>query len=56
MKISKTGMLWKGALCAGLLFGTVGCPNNDGPFEDAGESIDEAGEEIGDEIDDATDD
>ena len=28
----------------------------DGPLEEAGESIDEAIEEVGDEIDDATDD
>ena len=31
------------------------CDNDDGTFEQMGESMDEAGEEISDEIDDATD-
>ncbi len=34
--------------------GLTAC-DNDGPMEEAGESIDEAAEEVGDEIDDATD-
>lgn len=33
-----------------------GCDTNDGPFEEAGEGIDETREEIKDEVDDATDD
>ena len=37
------------------LFGLQACDTNDGPLEEAGEAIDEAGEEIADEIDDATD-
>jgi hypothetical protein len=32
----------------------LGCENKEGPMEEAGEALDEAGEEIEDEIDDAT--
>lgn len=42
------------AFLGGLaLFGFTGCEEQ-GPFEEAGESMDEAAEEVGDEIDDAT--
>jgi len=31
----------------------AGCPDNDGPLEEAGEEIDEAADEVGDDIEDA---
>jgi hypothetical protein len=39
-----------------LSFGlaTTGC-DNDGPLEDAGESMDDAAEDVGDAVEDATD-
>ncbi|MEO0996143.1 MAG: hypothetical protein AAFX58_01375 [Pseudomonadota bacterium] len=36
-----------------MLAGVAAC-EDDGPLEEAGESIDEAAEEVGDEVDDAT--
>ena len=39
------------ALCVGTVLS--GCPK-DGPLENAGEEVDEAGEEIADEVDDHT--
>jgi hypothetical protein len=36
--------------------GVASCDVDEGPAEEAGESLDEAGDEIGDEVDDATDD
>lgn len=61
--------MWKRAILvplmvvALLMFGTVACvEENDGPLEEAGESLDEAvdevkdaGEDIGDEIEDGGD-
>jgi hypothetical protein len=45
-------------ILACLLFpmsvGFLGCDVNEGPAEEAGEDIDEAGEELKDETDDAT--
>lgn len=44
------------ALCAGLLFGVTGCPDdNDGPLERAGEEVDEAFDDKDDSADDAGD-
>lgn len=52
MKRSATSLLVASAFAA-LLF-AAGC-SDDGPAEEAGESIDETVEEAGDEIEDATD-
>jgi hypothetical protein len=42
------------ALLASFAFVFAGCEDS-GPFEDAGESVDETFDEAGDQIDDATD-
>lgn len=33
----------------------AGCSDSDGPFEEAGESIDDAADDVGDSLDDAAD-
>lgn len=38
-----------------FLLGLGACDRDEGPVEEAAESMDEAGEEIADEVDDATD-
>ena len=42
------------ASTVGFAAGLAGCAEEQGPMEEAGESIDEAAEEVKDEIDDAT--
>lgn len=60
MQILKT-LTWA-VLMTPLAFGTIGCEENDGPAEQAGEKVDEAAEEVsegaeeaGDEIEEALD-
>ena len=53
MRVKATIPILAGALLCGAPT-VVGCSNDEGPFEEAGESIDEATEEVRDEIDDAT--
>jgi hypothetical protein len=49
MKASQAA-LWT-ALAITPLMGLVGCDDNDGPMEEAGEAIDDAADEIEDAVD-----
>jgi predicted small lipoprotein YifL len=53
MKRKTLSLLTAAALVA--LLSLAGCGDDDGPAEEAGESVDEAVEEAGDEIEEATD-
>lgn len=55
MELSKTSKTIAAALLvSALIIPLSGC-DNEGPFEEAGEEIDETAEDIGDAVDDATD-
>lgn len=53
MNILKT-LTWA-VLVTPLAFATVGCEDDDGPAEEVGEQIDEAGDEVGDDLEEAGD-
>ena len=48
-------MAFRNAIVIGLVsaLGFIGCETNDGPAEDVGEALDEAGENTADAIEDA---
>lgn len=45
-------MLLAAMMVLGVAFGTVGCAEEEGPAEEAGEAIDEAAEDMGDAMED----
>ena len=53
MKAGQGTAAWLVGMVAASVLGMAGCESQ-GPFEEAGEELDEAVEEVQDEVDDAT--